>query len=115
MAVRYESIDSYIENFMELAEEKCRKSKTGEVSWSPAYKRICLEPLCRYMRKDYILGQHTNVRQLIILQHKLSIEYNPHLSVTEVIIKLQSIHKQRKRITMMAEDLSLEYRRNQLW
>ena len=108
MAVRFESLDVQIETFIELVEEKCRKLKTGEVSWSPGYKHICLELLYWYMRKDYILDQHTNVRQLITLQHKLSIVYNPQLSVAEVISELQSAHKQRKRIKMMAEDLSLE-------
>ena len=62
------------------------------------------------MRKDHYLGLHTNVRQIITLQNKLSIVYNPNLTLVEIIQDLKGAHKQQKRIKKMANELGLEYR-----
>ena len=55
-AERFEDVDTRIEQFVEDAEEQCRKLKTGEVAWSPVYKRVCLVLLYWYKRKYYALG-----------------------------------------------------------
>ena len=62
--------------------------------------------------KGSLLGLHTNMRQIIPQQNKLSIVYNPNLTLFEIIQDLKVAHKQRKRIKMMANDLILEYRLN---
>ena len=106
----YELLDEEIETFMAAAELQCRKLRTGDIPWSPAYKRICLLLTYWFMRKDYSLGLHTNVRQLITLQNKLALEYNPNLSTTEIVTEIKLVCKQRKKIKIMANDLSIEYR-----
>ena len=63
-----------------------------------------------YMRKGYSLGLHTNVRQLITLQNKLSIEHKQNMFKADIFKELQATHKQRVRIQLMAAELSLEYR-----
>ena len=62
------------------------------------------------MRKDYLLGLHTNVRQLITLKNKLSIDYKQNISKADIIKELQATNKQRIRIQLMTDELSLEYR-----
>ena len=62
------------------------------------------------MRKDYSLGLHTNVKQLRMLQNKLLIEYNPDLTKEEIITEFKAAYKKRKKIKIMVDDLSLEYR-----
>ena len=62
------------------------------------------------MRKDYSLGLHINVRQLITLQNKISMVYNPNLSFTEIINELKSAYTQRKTIKSMADELSTDFR-----
>ena len=42
LAEEYEAIDAVIEQLMEEAEKKCRKLRTGEIPWSPAYKKVYL-------------------------------------------------------------------------
>ena len=42
LALEYERLDEEIETYMEVAEKNCRKIRTWEVPWSPAYKRIFL-------------------------------------------------------------------------
>ena len=49
------------------AEDNCRKLHTGEVPWSPAYKKVCIILLYWYMRNKHSLGIHINVKQLITL------------------------------------------------
>ena len=110
MAKKYEDLDNKIEQLMEEAEKQCRKLHTGDIPWSPAYKKACLILTYWYMRKDHSLGLHTNVRQIITLQNKLSIVYNPNLTLVEIIQDLKGAHKQRKRVKKMANELSLEYR-----
>ena len=82
----------------------------GKVSWSPAYKKINL--LLEYwrMRRSYILGLHHNVRQLIVLQNKLSIPYDDSLTLAEINYYISDTYKRRRRIKEIAESLSLEYR-----
>ena len=109
MAEEYEILDTLIEESMEIAEKKCRKLRTGEIPWSPAYKKVCLMLTYWQMRKDYSLGLHTNVRQLQTLQNKLQISYVP-LTDLEIIMELKKAYKQRKKLKLMASDLSLEYR-----
>ena len=58
---------------MDIAESKCRKLHTGEIPWSPAYKKVNLLLLYWQLRKSYINGLNSNVRQLIVLQNKLKI------------------------------------------
>ena len=62
------------------------------------------------MRKYYSLGLYTNVRQLQTLQNRLSIDYDPDLTMEEIITERNVAYKQRKKIKVMADDVSLEYR-----
>ena len=61
------------------------------------------------MRRAYKLGLHSIVRQLIVLQNKLKIIYNPALSIQEINKKITDTFKQRKVIKQISESLSLEY------
>ena len=40
MAIEFDKIDKIISRLMDDAENKCRKLRTGTVSWSPTYKSI---------------------------------------------------------------------------
>ena len=67
LATEFEKIDKTISRLMDEAETKCRKLRTGTVSWSPTYKKVCLTVVYWLMRKSYFRGSHNNVRQLIVL------------------------------------------------
>ena len=82
---------------MALAEKQCRKLRTGEIPWSPVYTRICLLLAYWTMQKNYSMGLHTSVRKLITLQNKLSIEYNPNISITDIINELKVAYKKHKK------------------
>ena len=62
------------------------------------------------MRRSYILGLHSNVRQLIVLQNKLSLTYDDSLTLAEITSKISDTYKSRRRIKQIADSLSLEYR-----
>ena len=95
---------------MDKAELKCRKLHTGEIPWSPTYKRVNLILLYWHLRKSHVLGLNSNVRQLIVLQKKLHIVYDNTLDNKDIIKEIKEAHKQRKKIKLMAEKFSLEYR-----
>lgn len=73
LAQEYKQLDEEIEQYVEDAENQYRKLQTGEIIWSPAYRRICMLLTYWKMRKDYYIGLHINLRQLITLQNKLSL------------------------------------------
>ena len=106
----YEDIYASSMEAMKLAEKKCRKLRTGAHAWSPTYKRACLQLLYWLQRRSYHLKKHRNVRQLIVLQNKLGITYNPHLSLLEIERQIVSAHKHRHDCIKNDESLSLEYR-----
>ena len=62
------------------------------------------------MRKTYFNGLHHNVRQLIVLQHKLNLVYNPAITLVQIETKIKCAYQERKRCKELAESLSLEYR-----
>ncbi len=62
------------------------------------------------MRKAHCLGLHRNVRQLIVLQHKLDSTYDASLSLLNIVEKIKEGARQRIQIKRMAISLSLEYR-----
>ena len=69
---------------MQLAQSKCRKKHIGNIPWSPTYKKINLTLDYWRMRRSYNLGLHKNVRQLIVLQNKLKIQYQSGLSIQDI-------------------------------
>ena len=95
---------------MEKAELKCRKLKMGRVPWSPSYRKIQLEFDYWRMRSRYKLGLHRNVRQLQVLQNQLKIIYDKTLTLHEINKKIKECYQRKKRIVLMSESLSLEYR-----
>ena len=78
--------------------------------WSPTYKRVNLVLEYWRMRKAHCLGLHRNIRQLIVLQHKLDITYDSSLSLLQIVEKIKEASRQRIQIKRMAVSLSLEYR-----
>ena len=106
----YESIYASSAEAMAIAEKQCRKLHTGAHYWSPAYKKACLTLEYWYKRRSYFLNQHRNVRQLIVLQNKLDLTFEPHLSLTEIEQRLVAAHKQRHICIKNDESLSIEYR-----
>ena len=78
---------------MDEAEEQCRRLYCGAHPWSPTYKRS--ELLLEYWlnRKDYALGLNNNVQQLIYLQRKLQISYDPTLTLPAIIDEVQNSTK----------------------
>ena len=107
---RYEEIDVIVGRLMDEAENQCRKIHTGSIPWSPAYKRACLELEYWLKRRSHFKKKHHNVRQLLVLQNKLQIQYNPDLSLAEIEAHIKVAHKSRKKCKDLAESLSLEYR-----
>ena len=106
----YEAIDILVCRLMDEAEQQCRKIRTGSIPWSPAYKHACLLLDYWYNRRKYANREHSNVRELIVLQNKLKLTYVPNLSIYDINIQIQAAYKKRKRCKDKAESLSLEYR-----
>ena len=71
----YEEIDILLCEMMAEVEPKCRKLCTCVTPWSPTYSRVMMTLEYWKMRKSHLLGMHANVRQLIVLQNKLKINY----------------------------------------
>ena len=49
------------------------------------------------------------MRELIVLQNKLKLQYDPNLTLNEIINMITAAHKNRKQCKQAAESLSLEY------
>ena len=64
------------------------------------------------MGRSHFLGLHMNVRQLIILQNKLNIQYKNDLTLAEIESNVCYVYKKGKEIINMAISLSLEYHTN---
>ena len=62
------------------------------------------------MRKTYFNGLHHNVRQLIFLQRKAKIVYDPTLNLQSITLNIKRAYKERKKCMQLAESLILEYR-----
>ena len=80
----YEAIDLLVCKLMDEAEKQCRKLHAGSIPWSPVYKKSCLLLEYWLMRRSYFNHEHRNTRQLIILQNKLQLAYDPSLNVTKI-------------------------------
>ena len=80
---------------MDEAELKYRKLHAGAITWSSAHKRVSQILEYWLMRLKYSRRKHINVRQLIILQNKLDIEYYIMSAdqVTEMVIKSRNTRK----------------------
>ena len=110
LAEEYELLDTLICTLMDKAEKQCRKLHTGRIPWSPTYKKCCQTLEYWLNRRSHFTNVHRNVRQLIVLQNKLSITYDPSLSLNEIETKIKSSYAERKRVKAIAESLSYEYR-----
>ena len=106
----YEEIYSCSMGAMEFAEKNCRKLRTGAHAWSPTYKIACLKLIYWLQRRSYFLKTHRNVRQLIVLQNKLGITYEPNLLLPEIERRIVDAHKHRHDCIKNDESLSIEYR-----
>ena len=110
MIIIFENLDLILEKHMEKAELQCRKLKMGKIPWSPSYKKIQLEFDYWRMRSRYKLGLHKNVRQLIVLQNQLHIIYDNTLTMYEIVKQIKDCYQRKKKIVLMSESLSMEYR-----
>ena len=106
----YERLDLLSSTIMTAAEEQCRKLRMGKQSWSPTYKQAMLTFEYWCQRQDYALGLNRNVRDLIVLQHKLNITYEPDLSLAQIKEKKYECYLHRRKCKNISEQLSLEYR-----
>jgi len=95
---------------MDEAEAQCRKLRTGTIPWSPAYKSSCLLLEYWLKRRSYFKQDNTNVRELIVLQNKLKLQYNPNLNLAAINKEITKAHGKRKKCKEIAESLSYEYR-----
>ena len=95
---------------MEKAERTCRKLYMGKTKWSPTYIKVMLTLEYLKMRKSYLLGLHSNIRQLIVLQNKLDLVYDKNLNLNQIIQNIKQTYKHRLKIKRMAISLNLEYR-----
>ena len=94
---------------MKEAEDNCRKLHINAVPWSPAYKRACLLLDYWLQRRIHFRGLHTNVRQLLVLQNKLNLNFDDSLNLESINTQIKSAAKERKLAKKGAESLSLEY------
>ena len=94
LCIEYEEIDKIACELMDKAEKKCRRLHTGEIPWSPAYKKICLILQYWHLRKAYINSRNTNVRQLIVLQNKLKLTYDCTLTKEQILGEIKVNNKQ---------------------
>ena len=106
----FEEIDELVCRLMDEAEKQCRKIHAGAIPWSPAYKDSCLLLEYWLKRRSYYKNEHSNVRELIVLQNKLKIKYIPNLSPQTINTHIQAAYKKRKACKDNAENLSIEYR-----
>ena len=106
----YESIDLLVCRLMDEAERQCRKIHAGAIPWSPAYKEAGLLLEYWLKRRKYAMHEHTNVRELIVIQNKLKLTYNPDLTRDEIDNQIKAAYKKRSQCKQNAELLSLEYR-----
>ena len=106
----YEALDVLISRFMNEAEEQCRKLHMNSVPWSPAYKKACLLLDYWIQRRIHFKGLHHNVRQLLVLQHKLKIDFNGSLSLDDITNNIIDASHERKKAKRGAESMALEYR-----
>ena len=109
-AEEYERLDTLSSKIMDKAEKNCRRFKMGNTPWSPTYKTTMLTFEYWCQREDYTLGLHRNVRDLIVLQRKLHISYDPSMPIQEIRDKKYECYLKRRKCKNIAEQLSLEYR-----
>jgi hypothetical protein len=100
-AWEYEIIDTLLRSLLQLAEDKCRTFKAGEVPWSPTYQKAHTRIKYWSLYLLYIKKVFHHSKDLQRLQQHLSIEYT-RMSVEEVTEEIQQAHNE-------AESLSIEY------
>ena len=106
----YELLDALVCRLMDEAEAQCRKIHAGAIPWSPTYRDACLSLEYWLKRRSYNKQENTNVRELIVLQNKLKIQYNPNLTIQDINHQIQAAYNKRQTCKQNAESLSLEYR-----
>ena len=106
----FEKLDVEICGYMDEAELKCRKLKTGSHSWSPTYKRTRWTLEYWKQRKIYDQGLHTNVSKLKTYQRRAGLTYDPSLTIKEVEGKIIEATRKYKDVKKRSEELSQEYR-----
>ena len=109
-ALEYERLYAHSSKVMTDAEAQCRKFRMGKTPWSPTYQNIMLTFEFWCQREDYARGINNNVRDLIVLQNKLNITYDPELTLPQIKEKKLECYIQRRKCKHIAEQLSLEYR-----
>ena len=109
-AKEYERLYAHSSKVMTAAEKQCRKLRMGKTPWSPTYKKMMLTFEFWCQREDYARGINKNVRDLIVLQNKLMITYDPNLTIPQIREKKLECYIQRRKCKNIAEQLSLEYR-----
>ena len=109
-AAEFERLDAISSSVMDDAEAQCRKLRMGQTPWSPTYKKAMMtfEYWCK--RENHVTGVELNARDLIWMQKKLLIPYDPELSLEDIRQKKYECYLSRRKCTKMAEQLSLEYR-----
>ena len=92
----YEAIDLLVGRLIYQAEEQCRKLHIGTITWSPAYQRSSLALEYWLKRKSYYYKELRNVRQMIVLQNNLKIDYNPNLSLADIASEIKKYHVKKR-------------------
>ena len=107
---KYYAIDVLVCKVMDEVKEKCRKLHTGSIPCSPVYKKSYL--LLEYWlpRCSHFYYKHRYERQLIVLQNRLQLTYEPSLNITKIGERTFLAHSNRKKYKRSVESLRLEYR-----
>lgn len=68
LCLEYEEINYITCILMDRAERKYRKLHKGEITWSPAYKKVYLLLLYSHLCKGHSNGLNSNIQKFIVLQ-----------------------------------------------
>ena len=100
---RYEEMDVLVEDLMYAAKAQSRKLHTCTISWSSAYKRACLALKYWFSRRFSMNKEYHSIRQLLVLQNKLKITYNPDLALADIKEQIKAAYKYRNTCKLMTE------------
>jgi len=107
--INFEEVDDTINKAMNIAEQKCRKLKTGIVKWSPIYQKACDRVTYWTMLQKESQGKRINTRKLLSLRKQLRITIN-NGSVHNVEEQLAKAKKEQKTCKKFAPELQMEFR-----
>ena len=100
---RYEEMDMLVGEMMYAAKAQCRKLRTYTIPWYPAYKRACLALKYWFSRRFSMNKEYHSIRQLLVLQNKLKITYNPDLALADIKEQIKAAYKYRNTCKLMTE------------